>query len=411
MATIDSLPPDQRAVLQLVLQRGRSYDEIANLLSIDRAAVRQRALDALEALTPAGADSAAAERSLITDYLLGQLPAGVADQVHALLATSAADNQWARALSRELADFGGRAAEIPELRTLEADAAVGRQTAASRAEAAPAAPVEPELDAPMQTPVEPPSAHRQADVAAAPAQSADREPPAEQRTDPQDDLWFDDEQEPPADLAQSYLRSDRERPAGSRKGGLILLGGVAAVAIVVIVLAVAGVFSGGSGNNSADPGHGGSAKTDLRTGSSNTAKYLAQINLTAPDGAKSPAGIVQVVQETITPKPVKGKKQKPKVVKGIVVYAVGVTPNTSHDAYAVWLSNPGGGSKFIGFVPKLVGKNGKLQTDGALPSDAADYKQILVTLETANQLGSNDKPTRPGTVVLSGAFTETAKAK
>ena len=37
MSSLDSLPGDQRAVLQLVLSRGRSYDEIAQLLSIDRA--------------------------------------------------------------------------------------------------------------------------------------------------------------------------------------------------------------------------------------------------------------------------------------------------------------------------------------------------------------------------------------
>ena len=53
MSGLDNLPPDQRAVLQLVLARGRSYDEIAGMLSIDREAVRRRALDALDALTPA----------------------------------------------------------------------------------------------------------------------------------------------------------------------------------------------------------------------------------------------------------------------------------------------------------------------------------------------------------------------
>ena len=52
MASLDSLPADHRAVLQLVLQRGRSYDDIAQLLSIDRAAVRERALSALDALGP-----------------------------------------------------------------------------------------------------------------------------------------------------------------------------------------------------------------------------------------------------------------------------------------------------------------------------------------------------------------------
>ena len=52
MASIDTLPPDQRAVLDLVLQRGRSYDDIARLLAIDRAAVRARALAAFDELGP-----------------------------------------------------------------------------------------------------------------------------------------------------------------------------------------------------------------------------------------------------------------------------------------------------------------------------------------------------------------------
>src|SRR5581483_3559712 len=50
MASLDSLPPDQRAVLQMVLQRGRSYDDIAEMLSIDRASVRRRALEAFDEL-------------------------------------------------------------------------------------------------------------------------------------------------------------------------------------------------------------------------------------------------------------------------------------------------------------------------------------------------------------------------
>ena len=84
MGALDNLPPDQRAVLQMVLQRGHSYDEIAELLSIDRAAVRQRALDALRR-THAGDRPAGPERALVTDYLLGQLPDRVAEQVTAYL--------------------------------------------------------------------------------------------------------------------------------------------------------------------------------------------------------------------------------------------------------------------------------------------------------------------------------------
>ena len=87
MASLDSLPADQRAVLQLVLQRGRSYDEIAGMLSIDRAAVRDRALAAFDALGPE-TDVEPDQRALICDYLLGQLPAGDSDDVRARLAES-----------------------------------------------------------------------------------------------------------------------------------------------------------------------------------------------------------------------------------------------------------------------------------------------------------------------------------
>ena len=52
MASLDTLPADQRAVLSLVLERGKSYDEIAQMLSIDRAAVRDRALKAFDAIGP-----------------------------------------------------------------------------------------------------------------------------------------------------------------------------------------------------------------------------------------------------------------------------------------------------------------------------------------------------------------------
>lgn len=101
-STLDRLPPDQRAVLQMVLGRGQSYDEIARLLSIDRAAVRQRALAALDALGPTTRISPQ-RRALITDYLLGQLPPRVSEEVRDHLAQSAGERVWARVVASELA--------------------------------------------------------------------------------------------------------------------------------------------------------------------------------------------------------------------------------------------------------------------------------------------------------------------
>ncbi len=343
MATLDSLPPDQRAVLQLVLQRGRSYDEIARLLSIDRGAVRQRAVDALDALGPAGVSSGAPERALITDYLLGQLPKDVADQVRETLAGSATDNAWASDLSRQLAPLGGKLGELPRLRATEADAAVRGPQATNSAHN--------DLGAPV--------------------------------ADSREDYWLEDDDE--RDEPQSE-RAPRERPTGSRRGGALLLAGVAAAAVVVLVLVITGAFSGGSGNPTSVPAKA-SSNPDPKTTTSATGTFKNQINLTAPDGAKSPAGIVQVEQIGSA--------------TGIVIYASGLQPNTKHDAYAVWLSNPNGSSKFVGWEHTLVGKSGTLKAVGPLPDDANKYKQLLVTLETQTN------PTKPGQVVLSGAFSET----
>jgi hypothetical protein len=50
MTELDRLPPDQRAVLSLVLDRGKSYAEVASMLAIPEATVRDRAHAALDAL-------------------------------------------------------------------------------------------------------------------------------------------------------------------------------------------------------------------------------------------------------------------------------------------------------------------------------------------------------------------------
>jgi hypothetical protein len=46
-----------------------------------------------------------------------------------------------------------------------------------------------------------------------------------------------------------------------------------------------------------------------------------------------------------------------------------------------------------------VGKNGRLETTGPLPANAAHFKQLVVTIETT------DSPAQPGRVVLRGRLT------
>jgi hypothetical protein len=76
-----ALKPDQRAMLQLLLERGQSYDDIGSVLGVGRDEVRSRARAALAEL---GGSDPDADVNL-TDYLLGQAdPIGRADAVRHL---------------------------------------------------------------------------------------------------------------------------------------------------------------------------------------------------------------------------------------------------------------------------------------------------------------------------------------
>lgn len=63
-----ALTPDQQAVLELLLQPGRTYADLAQLLAIEEREVRERARSGLAALGGADPDRNAA----LSDYLLGQ---------------------------------------------------------------------------------------------------------------------------------------------------------------------------------------------------------------------------------------------------------------------------------------------------------------------------------------------------
>jgi hypothetical protein len=76
-----ALKPDQRAMLQLLLERGQSYDDLASVLGVENGEVRERAR---AALTELGGSDPDADVGL-TDYLLGQAdPIGRADAVRHL---------------------------------------------------------------------------------------------------------------------------------------------------------------------------------------------------------------------------------------------------------------------------------------------------------------------------------------
>ena len=352
MASLDTLPPDQRAVLDLVLQRGRSYDDIARLLAIDRAAVRARALAAFDEIGP-DTGLAPEARALITDYLLGQLPAKVAEQTRDRLAEAPYERAWARVLASELSPVASKPLpEIPE-GTARARAGTGAGDASSS------------------------------------------EPAAQESTKPE---------------ARPPRRPERDRESGrriprptdrpsSRRGGVIFLL-VGTIVVVLVVVVLIAVLSGGKSNKSSSTGtvaagttstastttpSGGTGTTGTGTTGTSTVKpkVIGQVNMNPPSGTGAAKGAALVVQEGTS--------------TGIILEASGLQPN-SHNAYAVWLSNTPSDSTRLGFVNQAVGKNGRLETGGALPANATHYTKLLLTLETQND------PKTPGPVVLQGTL-------
>lgn len=90
-----ALKPDQRALVQLVCERGQSYADLADLLGIPESEVRERARAALAELGGADPDAEVG----LTDYLLGQAdPIGRADAVRHLQ-----QNAGARELATDIA--------------------------------------------------------------------------------------------------------------------------------------------------------------------------------------------------------------------------------------------------------------------------------------------------------------------
>jgi hypothetical protein len=96
-----ALTPDQQATLQLLLERGQSYSDLATVLGIDEAEVRARARSALTEL--GGSDP---DRNVgLTDYLLGQAdPIGRADASRHLRADPS-DHALATMLVEQLTDM------------------------------------------------------------------------------------------------------------------------------------------------------------------------------------------------------------------------------------------------------------------------------------------------------------------
>jgi hypothetical protein len=137
MATFDQLSAEQRAIVELVLQQGKSYDQLADMLGMPEARVRELARDALVDLAPLSARRVEEDwRGQLADYVLGQQTGPEATATRGHLRRSEAARTWARSLLDSLEQLY-RNGDVPAIPESERGA---RQRGLRRAAAAPAAP-------------------------------------------------------------------------------------------------------------------------------------------------------------------------------------------------------------------------------------------------------------------------------
>jgi hypothetical protein len=392
MSSLDNLPGDQRAVLEMVLKRGRSYDEIAQLLSLNRSAVRERAQIALDAIGP-HTEVAPEHQHRIADYLLGQLSDAEAQEVRDLLADSPGDRAWARVVSSELAPLTGEK-PLPEI---PVERAAPRQPDPPAAAIPPAVTPEPTGDAPA--PLIPPPSPASEPLAAPPDEpTISGLGPAQAESEPKRRRGRRSRRGGAAGAAGTPATNVTGSRRTSRLGGalVILVGLVAVGAVLFFVLrgghskkptASAPVTTSVAPAASSTSTPSDSTPTTSTSGTS--AQVVAQINLTPPpaDKTSKAAGIAEVLNEGSS--------------DGIAIVAQNVPPNATKppNAYAVWLYNSPKDAKILGFVNPSVGKTGRLSTAGGLPTNASHYKELVVTVETTAS------PKVPGTIILQGALT------
>jgi hypothetical protein len=113
MASLESLNDGQRAVLQLLLRQGKSYEDLAGMLKTDPAGVRTRARGAIATVGPDAGEIGDDRRDEIADHLLGQQTSAQRAATREYLEGSAAGRSWARAASAALRPIGGDA--LPDI--------------------------------------------------------------------------------------------------------------------------------------------------------------------------------------------------------------------------------------------------------------------------------------------------------
>ena len=346
MATFDQLPAEQRAIIELVVARGRTYDALADVLQVPASRVRELARDALVELSPVTGGRVDPQwRGQVADYLLGQQSSAESTATRAHLKRSEAARSWALSLLDALdtlyangdrpelpdAEGGGAAAAAP----VESDASEGAHSEKRERERARK------------------GAERKKPAAGAAAAKGDEKGAAAKPGKARGTL---------SPAARSALK--RRRLIGTAIGLLVLAG------IIVGILFLTDVLGGGD-----DGGGGGSdeaAETTPTTpagGAQGEPQLVGQIPMQAVGDAEA-QGNAYILQQ--------GDER----VLGVQAQLPPLPASQRKAAYNVWLYNSPRDAESIG--AQFTTRQGEYQGVGQLPENYERFRFIDVSRQPFN---------------------------
>lgn len=368
--SLEALAPDQRAVVQLVLQQERSYDDLAGLLGISTEAVRERARAGLERVGGSTGDLTGEEIGEIADYLLGQQSVSRREGTRSLLSSSADARRWANRVSGALSDVARSPLPgVPEPDEDEDEAFSPTAAPGPEPTTAPALtlPQDDEDDEPEPEATDDVSTEvREGDEETAPVRARPRPRPSNGDT--------------PRPRPRPTSGTPSGTPRASKVGGALLIAGIALLLTIAVIVLVDG------GDDSGDEREASSNPTATATAEA-TPAVAGQIELKAPGGgdAKGAMTILVTQEEQIQ----------------FSIEATNVPPSREGEAYAVWFTG-GGKPKRLGFAPP-VGEDRKLGVSGPKPGDEQSFpddiskaRKVVISRETSQDA------TKPGPIVLQG---------
>jgi hypothetical protein len=330
VATLDQLPADRRAIIELVLQRGQSYAELSEMLGMPEDRVREHARDALASPAPRSADRVDPHwRDQVADYVLGQQagPQGRATRSH--LRSSEAARTWAVSLLDSVGHLyrGGREPVIP----------AGSRRGEEEPERERRRPRGRETDGAVAAP-----------------------PPASPR------------ERPRRAAAPARSRSLRERVASAsgtsavvrRRRIAALLAALAAV--LVIVLLATGALGGGGDEEEVA---GGDPAGDAAAAAGG-AQVIGQVSLQPVDGGQGAAAAQILEQEGQRAVALLAKLPKTDREEGYLLWLY----NDREDAVAIALLQTDGRGNFQGFGP--------------LPPGYEQYDSLDISLQSLRESGA-----------------------